>query len=315
MNAMATESLSVLHPTYHCNNKSFKDAIKIVVSDILPLILEKSASKFKLSAYVSTKKIEIDYPFSAASSIKQNGGRHTNKEKHNAYLIVELFRQLKMSSITRSEKFLDLLVSEIQSVDVLELKRLAFQLLCQIIPELEPNSPTTRRFCNDLMIMYTISVVGMEPAKPQDWDRSKEFDELYPYLNCTSKCYLCPAVKEFFENTYEESQVFPGTAFLHIPYVSESFITWQKQGENWILRKTNKTWERKYEGWQRRAQAAQNLFQELAQDKLKEILGEQLGPIMNLNVVKLNQQSNNSAETGMDASNEDEMRPKKRLRS
>ena len=265
-----------------------------LVARFVPLFLDAAASQFELQKYSSASKNSSargDYPYSSWP------GCYGEKERgrRDASTVVALYQQLLQSDGKASE-LLTQIRSQTESLPCHELDRLVIPLLEQMMPIMDLCSVETSQVFQSMMMTYMTRVVQKEPAKPSDWARPNEYQKCY-----RSDCAECKLLQEFLMDPEEESRSFIlGSESWH----QESSVPWQckKSIDNsrnprvLIVTKTLKRWEEEHSEWQKRASKVQESFRQLPQKELQQCLGESYDAIMDLRMVKL-QDEDSTAQT------------------
>ena len=257
-----------------------------LVARFFPLILDAAASQFELEKYSSAAKNMYhcdEYPYSSWPGCYNENERGCR----DASIVVRLHQRLLQADGTKASKLLDQIQSQIESLRYEELDRLVVPLLGQMIYIVDLCPPEACQFYQSMMATYITRVVQKEPEKPSDWARPNEFKKCY-----YSECSTCQSLQEFLVNPGEESRGFPLlTDSWHLEHSVPDQCKTSTDGSQkppvLIVSKTLKGWEENHSKWQERASKAQATFRRLPQKELKQCLAEEYDAIMDLSMVKL----------------------------
>lgn len=308
MNAVAVEILS-----FSQSSSSGKD----LTARLFPLVLDVAASQFKLQKYSSAAKdssSRSDYPYSSWPSCYDK----EEKGRRDASVVVSLYQQLFHSDRNKASELLSQLQSQTESLPYDELDRLIVPLLEQMMYIVDLCPLDACRFYQSMMATYITRVVQEEPKKPSDWSRPDERGKCYRF-NCPD----CPSLHEFLIDPGRESGSFtlpkdPWHLTSMVPQQCTESTDKSQEPPVLIVTKTLKGWEENHSKWQKRASKARETFNRFPQKELKQCLAEKYDAIMDLRMVKLQDQDSTiqpihpSQKSVGNLSNE---RPRKRFRS
>ncbi|MCJ1391367.1 hypothetical protein MMC18_004230 [Xylographa bjoerkii] len=282
-NALAVEILSFSQ----CSSSD-----KDLVAHLLPFVLDAAATQFDLQKYSSAAKSSCrnDYPYSSWPGCY----KEAEKGRRDASIVVALHQQILQSDQKKASELLGQIQSQTESLPHNELDRFIIPLLEQMIYTVDQCPHDAHRFYKSTMTTYIKRVVQKEPEKPSDWARPNEKAHCY-----ASTCPDCQSLQEFLMDPEEESRSFvlskdPWHLTSYVPRHFKQSTDKLQTPPVLIVTKTLQEWEESHSEWLIRASNLRKTFEQLPSEKLKQCLAEQYDVIMDLRVVKLQDDSSST---------------------
>ncbi|OAP58935.1 hypothetical protein AYL99_06232 [Fonsecaea erecta] len=271
-----------------CYSRTGEKATKshTVVEHLVPLILDRAISYFRLEQFSSfSKRWEpaMDHPFSLWP-----GTPDAEKGKKDAAVVASLYRLLAEDDLDKAAQLLEKIADDTRSVKEDDLNRFIIPLLREMIDVTALQPAEASRFYRQIITTYSERVVQKEPPKPQDWSQPDAFKP------CWNKCEYCSLVQEFLMDPSKEEQVFavPAENYYsltqHWSYHCER--TLEEKGKIYEIRvrKTLGEWEKAHKSWGERAGPAQSKLRSLPEAPLRQYLGDgEYEDLMDLRIVKV----------------------------
>lgn len=278
---MTVEALACFHTSSEKAN---------TISRILDLTLDAGCSHFELVKYSSADKIEdTDKAIFPYSSWPEVTLFHDRKEQ-DAGLVAELFRRAGDKDARWQLVLLDKIQAEVVEMPLAQLKRLTVPVLRKLLPLTDGRSEGVRIFYKSTLATYIRRVVGPEPERPTNWNRSEEVQK------CNADgCLDCKVLREFLIAPDQESATieFPDShdhGCFMIPWSCEKETQDGSQDgkKAIIITKTTARWVRETQAWQNSANATRQLLStSFPEAALRDRLDSQYEWIVNLGIVRI----------------------------
>ena len=256
------------------------------LESLLQRIIESAISNFDLPRFASYLKTRLSRDFKG--SLHNSRGQGSPGGPIRAfYEYISAHKPEKVSQWLRKVQ------AQASGSAVEQLNGFLMSFLEELIPAVDASSLEVQKCIQSLVTAYIIGMVGKEPRKPSDWTRPDEVSK------CWQKCNDCTRINTFLMDPKLQRHTVSGKHSYHVPSEFNYFKYFEVEGDKYnpvAVTKTLKWWEEKHQEWENRASAAMKALGKLPQDELKQCLADQCDEIMDLRVVKVTTEDDDSSE-------------------
>lgn len=271
----------------------YKGPSKIYLETILQSIEQNAICNFDLPQY--TQYLDARNSWGIVKSI----GKHClQPEKTNDYNPggpIKAFYTYISNIESGTSQLLQRIQSQGSRLTIKQSQDFLPSFIKEILTAVDVFSTEAQKCVLSLIEIFITQTVGQEPGKPNDWARPLETAK-----KCQSDCDNCRSMNEFLRDPQRQNFTLPPRE--RFSYHLEGqfdyfryFDVEEKVKDNLTaVTKTTKWWEEQHQSWEKRASDAIKTLQKLPQEELKACLGTKFDEIMDLRMVKINGEAEES---------------------
>lgn len=260
---------------------------------LLQRILEPAISNFDLEGYATY--VGSRFSHDGYSNTWKGYGKLEKGQSTRAGPIKAFYERAYAHDWGTASRFLEKLRLQAPELTTKQLHDFLMPLLEDLITVVDVSSSEVQELFQSLLTLYITKKVGKELKKPSDWARPQEVVSK-PFLECDCHAKMNEFLLDPNAQTHKISCEHASMLKQHYHW----FRYFKVESVNYTpvsVTKSLKWWENQHEDWERRSSTALTALRKFPQDELKKCLAHRYDEIMDLRMMKVDDDSTGGAES------------------